>query len=341
MLLAERRERSVTGAWQAPEWVCPACHGMLIPHKDEWICVGCHRAYPQVAGLPDLRIGSDRYLSLEEDRKKAVRLECSSQGMTALEAARTYYAMTGDVDRIRRDAYLAHLGRAEWRGQNMVEVLPRHGRVLEVGCGSGGFLVAAAARELDIRGVDVALRWLIVARRRLADRRLSVSLLGACAEHLPWPDGSFDAVVADSVLEHLEDPARALREWARVLRPGGRIFVWSPNRFSLLPDPHVRLWGVGCLPRTWARAYVKALRGCDWPIRPLSAIEARGLAAEAGFSSVAVDSPPLGHLERERSLCARLAIRIYGMSLRLGIGRWLCRTVGPIWQLTATRGEAA
>jgi SAM-dependent methyltransferase len=60
---------------------------------------------------------------------------------------------------------------------------------------------------------------------------------------LPFPDASFDVVTAFSVLEHVEDPHRATTEIARVLRPGGWLIGWTPNRFGyvgvgarLVPD---------------------------------------------------------------------------------------------------------
>jgi SAM-dependent methyltransferase len=193
---------------------------------------------------------------------------------------------------------------------------------------------------MDIMGVDIAARWLVAARRRLADHGLSVPLLAASAERLPWPDVHFDAVVADSVLEHLDDPAPALREWARVLRPGGRLLVWSPNRFTLTTDPHLGLWGLGWLPRSWLPGYLRLRGRRSWPPRTLSAASAHRLADAAGFVSVRVDTPeiPAGWA-RTRPRSQRLAIRAYAVARRLPGPRGLLRAVGPLWELTARKKE--
>lgn len=50
--------------------------------------------------------------------------------------------------------------------------------------------------------------------------------------HLPFPSGYFDMVISRSVVEHLEDPARVFREFARVLRPGGKAIVITPNKYD-------------------------------------------------------------------------------------------------------------
>jgi SAM-dependent methyltransferase len=321
--------------------VCPACRGHLSEGTagEGLGCARCGRGYPIVAGLLDLRLESDRYLDLAAERAKAERLASIAESTDVLGLSSAYYAMTDDADG-RRDRFMTHIAGAESRGEALAKRLPRRGRILEVGCGTGGLLVAAARKGIAISGVDIASRWLVAARRRLADRGLSVPLLAASADRLPWPDGHFDAVVADSVLEHLDDPTPALREWARVLRPGGRLVAWSPNRFTLTTDPHLGLWGLGWLPRRWLPAYLRLRGRRCWPPRTLSAGSARRLAAAAGLVSIRVDAPEIAAgWARTRPRSERVAIRAYATARRLPGARDLLRAVGPIWELTAKKKE--
>ncbi|WP_435008088.1 class I SAM-dependent methyltransferase [Tundrisphaera lichenicola] len=318
--------------------ICPACREPLEGRE----CRRCGRSFPEVAGLPDLRISSDRYLDLEGERAKAGRLAAIAPRVDLAGLSEAYYAMTHDVEPRRRRFYLAHILGAESRGSALAELLPSTGRILEVGCGTGGLLAAAARRGLTIEGTDIALRWLVVARRRLDDLGLSAPLMAASAEQLPYPDRSFDAVVADSLVEHLGDPAAAFREWARVLRPGGSILIWSPNRYALTVDPHVRLWGLGWLPRDWMPAYVRWRRGGAWPPPCLSVGEVRRMALDAGFESVAVDPPRISpDWARSRSKFQRSLISAYDAAVRTPGLRSLLRAFGPLWQLRAIRGGAA
>ena len=71
--------------------------------------------------------------------------------------------------------------------------------------------------------MDIAFRWLIVARKRLEEAGVSVPLVCACAEALPFRDGTFDTVVASLVFCSVPEPARGLAEVKRVLRAGGRL----------------------------------------------------------------------------------------------------------------------
>jgi SAM-dependent methyltransferase len=322
--------------------ICPACRGTLAVGARGGECAGCARSYPTVAGLLDLRLESDRYLDLEAERAKAERLHALEPATDLRGLAESYYAMTDDMVDARHERFLRHIAGSEARGEALAACLPARGRILEVGCGTGALLVAAAWAGLDIVGVDIAARWLIVARRRLTDHGLEVPLVAASAERLPWPDGHFDAVVADSVLEHLDAPSDAIREWARVLRPGGRLLVWSPNRFTLATDPHVGLWGVGWLPRSWVRGYLR-LRGRDvWPPRTLSVAEARRLATAPGLGGVEVDVPGIPEgWARTFPGPQRLLIRAYEALLKVRPARDLLRAVGPLWELRAIREEAA
>ena len=325
---------TATAAIASVGLICPACRGPLAGLA----CPDCGRGFPEVSGLPDFRVEADRYLDLEAERAKALRLAAIAPGVDVEGLARAYYAMTPDVEPRRRGFYLAHILGAEARGSALASLLPRRGRILEVGCGTGGLLAASALRGLAIEGTDIALRWLVVARRRLDDRGLSVPLVAASADRLPYPDASFDALVADSVVEHLDDPAGAFREWARVLRHGGSLRIWSPNRWALATDPHVRLWGLGWLPRSARPAYVRWRRGGAWAPPCLSPSEARRMAVRAGFAAVEVEPPAIpDDWARSRPESNRRWIALHEKLRRSPLTRPLLRAFGPLWELRATR----
>ncbi|WP_422929487.1 class I SAM-dependent methyltransferase [Singulisphaera sp. PoT] len=320
--------------------VCPACHAGLAAGDDCLVCFSCDRTYRDVAGMPDLRLGSDRYLSLEAERAKAERLHAIGADTDLRGAAEAYYAMTDDVVDARRDRFLRHIGMAEFRGEALYSLLPQKGRILEVGCGTGGLLVPALRGGRSIVGVDIASRWLVVARRRLRDHGLDTELVAASAETLPWPDASFDVIVADSLLEHVDNPILALREWRRVLKPGGSLIVWSPNRRTLTVDPHVGLWGIGWLPRSLVPGYLR-LRGKDvWPPHTLSAREAGGLARAAGLDAVRVGPATIPD-DWSRRLPKRLsqACRVYSTMRANVLTRGLLQEIGPLWELRAAKSR--
>jgi len=99
-----------------------------------------------------------------------------------------------------------------------------HMRVLDVCCGPGLVAEAAAARGASAAGVDFSSAMLAVARAEQA----RVDFSQGDAEALPYPDGCFDAAVANFGVHHVPNPAAALAEMRRVLAPGGRagFTVW-------------------------------------------------------------------------------------------------------------------
>lgn len=100
--------------------------------------------------------------------------------------------------------------------------------LLDVGCGPGSITRGLAARLAPgaVIGVDLSEDTLASARREAEERGLTnLTYQVASVYELPFPDATFDAVYAHQVLQHLREPAAALGEMLRVLRPGGHLAV--------------------------------------------------------------------------------------------------------------------
>lgn len=131
-------------------------------------------------------------------------------------------------------------------------------RVLNVGCGTGGFNAAAeqaGARTWGIDASDDAIRICEVRRELGAGGRYAQ----AAAEALPFPDGAFDVVYCLSTLEHVAEVEAAVAEMVRVLRPGGTVLLYAPNAWALYENHYKIFWLPRC-PRPLARLYLR-LRG--------------------------------------------------------------------------------
>jgi SAM-dependent methyltransferase len=116
----------------------------------------------------------------------------------------------------------------------VLSLLPPASRVLDVGCGSGHLTTATHEAGHAVHGVDPDPEMLA-----LAQARTTADLcLGALPE-LPFDPASFDAVVANFVLNHVDAPRAAARGLARVARPGGRVVatIWP----AYVPE-HLTLW---------------------------------------------------------------------------------------------------
>jgi SAM-dependent methyltransferase len=114
-------------------------------------------------------------------------------------------------------------------------------RVLDAGCGPGtqALAVAQAVPGVSVVGVDASHAMVEEAVRR-AEPHNRVSFEMADAGALPFPDASFDAVMAQTLLAHVHDPGAVLTELRRVTRPGGRIAALDLDTASTVvdhPDP--------------------------------------------------------------------------------------------------------
>jgi len=103
-------------------------------------------------------------------------------------------------------------------------------RVLDLGVGPGASVLEVAVRDGRVHvGLDVSHRMLQRAAHRARARGLALPLVRADAMVLPFRDGALDGVTAHSVIYLLPDPAAALAEVSRVLRPGGRVALLEPR----------------------------------------------------------------------------------------------------------------
>lgn len=111
--------------------------------------------------------------------------------------------------------------------------------VLDVGCGTGTLLLAAAERvgpSGTLHGVEPAAEMLAHARRKAEARRVALEVVEGSADALPYPPASFDVVFCTLVLHHLPESRRAgaILEMRRVLRPGGRLVIADLQRPRLI-----------------------------------------------------------------------------------------------------------
>jgi SAM-dependent methyltransferase len=196
-------------------------------------------------------------------------------------------------------------------------------RILDTGCGLGMYVRAFHKFSDEVYGIDVDPDKIAEASQELPNLQV------APAECLPFENGWFDVVLSHEVWEHVEDDRAAAREAVRVLRPGGRLVVFVPNRLwffethgvywrgryhfgnipfvNWLPDslrnklaPHVRAYTVGQL----------RLLFDELPVRIVVHTQ-----VYPGYDNIAKRRPALGHILRALTYAAeRTPLRVLGLS---------------------------
>lgn len=199
--------------------VCPHCHGRLAEDARNVWCADCQRRFPRHNGFADLIVG-DRYMDPIDEAH-----------------------MLAEEENLRdtTERYWVPLFRGFWPRP---AVRPR---LLSLGCGVGTDIEVLTGAGFDPVGIDCGERTAAWHRRREPSR-----FVLANGKRLPFEDGSFDAVFCGCVFPHigvqgssysLEPDWRAqrlelAREMSRVLKPGGKVVVASPNRWFPLDIFH-------------------------------------------------------------------------------------------------------
>lgn len=136
-------------------------------------------------------------------------------------------------------------------------------RILDVGCGGGQFAVRLAERFSDVSvvGVDLSPEQIGRARRRGASLGDRVSFVEGTALDLPFDTGDFDLVYSLGSLKHWPDRARGLRECARVLKPGERLWLIEGDRGCRHEDVQrfIGMWNIPARLRPLASTFYRVV----------------------------------------------------------------------------------
>lgn len=165
-------------------------------------------------------------LNLEPVRKPA-GLNVVTVDLQAVKARQRQVWASGDFSLIGTTLQIV--------GEQLCEAadLDAGSRVLDVACGNGNAALGAAHRGCKVVGLDYVPSLLVNARERAVAERLPIELVEGDAEDMPFPAGSFDAVLSTFGVMFAPDQARAARELLRVVRSGGKIALanWTPEGF--------------------------------------------------------------------------------------------------------------
>ena len=327
-------------------YVCPACRAAIDRDVDPPICRGCERPYATTVGIPDFRLEYlDPYSSREEDARAARELAAQSQDLDLERLLREHWRQAGKppkfVERfVKGDMVAPERAEADVAAveQALGRALTPNDRVLEVGAGTAALGLAAARRGSHVLASDVSMRWLVLARKRIEEAGAEIELVCCAAEALPFRDEAFDLVIAGDVVEHVADQRRFVGECTRVLAPGGLFFLATPNRYSVGLEPHVRLWGVGFLPRPVARKYVEVVRRAPYDhVRLLSSIALRRLLESEGLR-VTIDPPEVSPASQRLYGGVELRlVRIYNRLRQVDAVRLGLRAIGPFFHVFAVK----
>jgi ubiquinone/menaquinone biosynthesis C-methylase UbiE/DNA-binding transcriptional ArsR family regulator len=180
--------------------------------------------------------GSQSVLAADAVRLAAVRADRA-------EAAQRYFSDQAEVWDSIRSLHVAESAVEEAIEKALAD--RPVGRLLDVGTGTGRMIELLGAKALQAIGVDKSSEMLRLARVKLEAAGIPSSLRQADMYALPLGDGSADSVVIHQVLHYAQNPAAAVAEAARVLRPGGRLLVIdfaAHEREELrTKDAHLRL----------------------------------------------------------------------------------------------------
>ncbi|MEO8334084.1 MAG: methyltransferase domain-containing protein [bacterium] len=242
--------------------ICPRCSATLDSDDEQLRCSGCQEAFPIVDGIPRL-LDQDFYWGeiKQGDARKLV------------DDAKEVGWKTAVSNRFE-ESDSAWISILDWQRASWIPLLalPKESTVLDIGSGYGAITHALASHFDEVHSIEAIPERVEFTNTRLAQEGLdNVSLVQGSALQLPYPAGSFDAIIVNGVLEWIGDwdlegsprsaQLRFLRRLHSLLKPNGQLLVGIENRFGYVSVTgaidHSGLPYTNLLPRPLATAALR------------------------------------------------------------------------------------
>lgn len=280
--------------WLGDLLACPRCTGDLTTDTGQWRCSSCGVVGSTTLGVADfladtssLRMAGGAEMDLSADQRLGSRLAEAAGALTAEELRRlagrlrtrahgsehtSRWRLQAQARFNRRFDLVDAEGSADGGAAMLAKVDTKlaelgwppvvDGSALEAGGGQGLYVPALSSRFRSVVFVDASLANVVLASAVARDLGLTnVAFVRADVMSLPFRSGRFHLVHQNGVIEHVSDPLRMVQEAQRVVHPDGHYVCVSPNRHSLMPEPHFRLPVFGLIPPPLRRRLVPMVRG--------------------------------------------------------------------------------
>lgn len=144
---------------------------------------------------------------------------------------------------------LKDLKRHKGMAKQMVQSIPANGRVLEIAPGPGYFSIELAKLgKFQITGLDISKSFVEIARRNAAEAGLQIDFREGNASAMPFEDNTFDFTFCQAAFKNFSEPANAISEMYRVLRPGGLSVISDLRRDAPAAEIEREIQGMGLGP---------------------------------------------------------------------------------------------
>ncbi len=149
-------------------------------------------------------------------------------------------------------------------------------RILDLGCGAGGVCVSLANRNNRVVGLDLDKKLINLTKINVSDSEDyfppngGVSEILSSGTNLPFEDETFDLVICNDVIEHLDEQEELIREIYRVLKIGGYLYLTTPNKRYPI-ESHTGIFGITLLPKPLADVFIRMSGlGTSFPVKLVS-----------------------------------------------------------------------